>query len=236
MALRVKNVAAGFVDATGFHPIRRSPDYDADRAGDDYGSAKDSTGLKYRRKRVAPKHRKPTTRRKATAKRKSTTRSRRANPRDNRGLDSSMARELELFITNDGDLYRQQYKPILANLATKKARGVYDHSKAVKLFGYLVESGLKKYTREVAGGGAVWHEMAGQATRKAVAEALTRDFETEYGLGNYEHLKPKKYQGKKNPIPTSWVTAKVKRLGHDIQVMLFPKAKARKTTRRRRRK
>lgn len=36
MAMRVKNVAAGFYDASGFHPIRSSADYDPDRAGDDY--------------------------------------------------------------------------------------------------------------------------------------------------------------------------------------------------------
>ena len=32
-----KNVEAGFWNATGFHPIRASRDYDADRAGDEYG-------------------------------------------------------------------------------------------------------------------------------------------------------------------------------------------------------
>ena len=37
MPLRVRNVEAGFVDATGFHPLRSSRDYDPDRAGDDYG-------------------------------------------------------------------------------------------------------------------------------------------------------------------------------------------------------
>jgi hypothetical protein len=38
MAMRVKNISAGFVDATGFHPIRSASDYDADRAGDDYSA------------------------------------------------------------------------------------------------------------------------------------------------------------------------------------------------------
>ena len=35
-SLRKRNVAMGFYDATGFHPLRSSPDYDPDRAGDDY--------------------------------------------------------------------------------------------------------------------------------------------------------------------------------------------------------
>lgn len=31
-----RNVAQGYYDATGFHPIRASKDYDPDRAGDEY--------------------------------------------------------------------------------------------------------------------------------------------------------------------------------------------------------
>lgn len=31
-----RNIAAGYYDQTGFHPIRSSKDYDPDRAGDDY--------------------------------------------------------------------------------------------------------------------------------------------------------------------------------------------------------
>lgn len=33
---RVKNVERGFYNATGFHPLRSSKDYDPDRAGDEY--------------------------------------------------------------------------------------------------------------------------------------------------------------------------------------------------------
>lgn len=35
-----RNIAAGYYDSTGFHPIRSSPDYDPDRAGDDYSDTK----------------------------------------------------------------------------------------------------------------------------------------------------------------------------------------------------
>lgn len=38
-----RNVEAGYYDATGFHPIRASRDYDADRAGDEYSTGR-STG------------------------------------------------------------------------------------------------------------------------------------------------------------------------------------------------
>jgi hypothetical protein len=109
------------------------------------------------------------------------------------------ATELRLFIDNDGDLYRQQTTSILKNLATKKARGEYKHDLAVKLFGYLVESGAKKYAREFGCAGQQWHKMFDVPTRKAVAEALTRSFEGEHALGNYDNLLPKKYQAEGIP-------------------------------------
>lgn len=133
-----------------------------------------------------------------------------------RNPESDEARELELFIDNDSALYRQQHTPILKNLATKKARGIYVHSKAVKLFMYLVESGAKKYAREFGSPGVPWHVMFPVPVRKQVAEDLTNSFETEYDLGNYDNLLPKKYQGtRRNPtaaIPRTWIPARVRRL------------------------
>lgn len=110
--------------------------------------------------------------------------------------DTHAATELKLYIDNDGDLYRRQTTSILKNLATKKARGVYQHDLAVKLFGYLVQAGAKKYADEFEPTLRVWHQIFDAPTRKAVAEALTKDFEGEYALGNYDHLLPKKYQAK----------------------------------------
>jgi hypothetical protein len=124
-------------------------------------------------------------------------------------IDEHAATELELYIDNDGDLYRQQTTSILKNLATKKARGTYKHDLAVKLFGYLMESGAKKYAREFGTPDQPWHKMFDAPTRRAVAERFTKSFETEYALGNYDRLLPKKYQeakavkkggnGKKSP-------------------------------------
>ena len=45
-------------------------------------------------------------------------------------------RELELFIMNDQDLYRQMFMPIIMNLARKMKRGVYNHQMAPKLWQY----------------------------------------------------------------------------------------------------
>jgi hypothetical protein len=60
-------------------------------------------------------------------------------------------RELELFIMNDQDLYRQMFLPILMNLARKMKRGVYNHQMAPKLWQYLVDQGAKKYVMQYGG-------------------------------------------------------------------------------------
>jgi len=103
------------------------------------------------------------------------------------------ARELKLYIVNDAALHRSQHEPIRKNLATKKARGEYKHDLAVKRFGYLVEAGAKKYAKEFSVG-TDWHKMFDVPTRRAVAEELTKSFEAEHALGNYDYLLPKKYQ------------------------------------------
>ena len=106
------------------------------------------------------------------------------------------ARELVLYCENDGDIYRQQGTPILKNLITKMARGVYDHSKAVKLYGYMAENCAKKYAREHGSPDVPWNKMFSVADRREAAEHFTKSFETEAALGNYDHLLPKKYQKK----------------------------------------
>lgn len=112
-------------------------------------------------------------------------------------LDKAAAKELELFIDNDGDLYRQQTTPILKNLATKMAKGVYNKDLAVKLWMYLMDSGAKKYAKMESGDEASWNRTFSVETRKEVARLFNEAFLTEYSLGNYNHLLPKKYQPKK---------------------------------------
>jgi hypothetical protein len=112
--------------------------------------------------------------------------------------DAQAATELKLYIDNDGSLYRGLTTSILKNLATKRARGEYRHDLAVKAFGYLTEAGAKKYARKFGSSDQPWHKMFPAGTRKQAAEVLTRDFEAEAALGNYDHLLPKKYQGQKS--------------------------------------
>jgi hypothetical protein len=127
--------------------------------------------------------------------------------------DTHAATELKLFIDNDGDLYRRQTTSILKNLATKKVRSQYKHDLAVKAFGYLVESGAKKYAKAFGSPNQSWNKMFDVPTRKRVAEALTRDFEGEFESGNYDQLLPKKYQKeftKQHLVPTRHHARKLK--------------------------
>lgn len=108
--------------------------------------------------------------------------------------DVDLAHDLVLFINNDGDLYRRQHQPIQKNLATKKARGTYRHELATKLFGYLAESGAKKYARENRMG--TWYKAFDVETRRLAAGELTRAFEVAWEAGDYRELLPKKYRAK----------------------------------------
>jgi hypothetical protein len=63
-------------------------------------------------------------------------------------IDHDAARELELYATNSGDLYRQQALPIIRNLAAKIVKGTYDSALAPKAWMYLAEGAAKGYSRE----------------------------------------------------------------------------------------
>ena len=67
-------------------------------------------------------------------------------------MDTEAVRELELFIVSDAELYRQQTVPIQNNLRRKWTKGIYDPTKAAKLWRYLVDNGAKKYARQYSTG------------------------------------------------------------------------------------
>lgn len=69
-------------------------------------------------------------------------------PRPKAPADMLDARELVLYTENDYQLYRSQTLPIIENLAKKKAKGTYTKEGAVKAFGHLVQSAIRKYKKE----------------------------------------------------------------------------------------
>lgn len=97
---------------------------------------------------------------------------------------SEDARELELFITQDAQLYRSQHQPIIQNLLRKRKSGRYDFMLSIKLFMYLVDAGAKKYVQET-GSQIKWNDLFPKSVRLEVAKSLAESFQAEADLGNY---------------------------------------------------
>jgi hypothetical protein len=89
--------------------------------------------------------------------------------------DTIAARELVLYIENNEALYRRQLQPIIQNLARKMTKGLYDKTKAIKLWGYLADSGAKEYNKEF-GDGTLSLKMFDKPTRLFTAELLEKYF------------------------------------------------------------
>lgn len=62
--------------------------------------------------------------------------------------ETAESRELFLYATNCGDLYRQMITPAIENLKKKAAKGKYDADKAVDLYYYITTEASKRYNRE----------------------------------------------------------------------------------------
>ena len=110
---------------------------------------------------------------------------------EEQGLDyQNEKRELELYIMNDADLYRQMFMPIITNLSKKMKRGVYDHELAPKLWQYLVDAGAKQYILEF--GGTVRDQFPKEA-RMALAQDIADEQYEMLQAGEYSEATG--YQG-----------------------------------------
>lgn len=58
------------------------------------------------------------------------------------------SRELFLYATNDGNLYRQMVTPIINNLRTKAKKGVYDKDKAVDAWYKVATEASNRYYKD----------------------------------------------------------------------------------------
>ena len=58
------------------------------------------------------------------------------------------ARELFLYATNDGELYRRMIKSILDNLEKKIGKGIYDKEKAVDAYYRAATEASNKYFKD----------------------------------------------------------------------------------------
>jgi hypothetical protein len=96
-------------------------------------------------------------------------------------------RELyRMFIMNDEPLYKQQ-EYMNQNLARKKYKGVYQKSKAPKLFHYLIDTAIKKYNEQ-------FPEDKISLTKEdkaIVANEMVEDFEERFKDKEFEPYKQK---------------------------------------------
>jgi len=90
-------------------------------------------------------------------------------------VDRRAKNEIVLYIENDSTLYRQQYKPIVLNLARKKVAGTYDPARAPTLVMYLVDNGIKKYRREFGEGGAREYGLGTRQVSKETKLSAARE-------------------------------------------------------------
>jgi hypothetical protein len=66
---------------------------------------------------------------------------------------------------------------MIKNLAIKKVKGIYDRDLALKMWGYLVTDGIKKYYKEFGGKGPAPRVDAG--TRLACAKLIATEYAEE---------------------------------------------------------
>lgn len=97
-------------------------------------------------------------------------------------------RELELFINNDSGLYRRRKHPIEINLAKKIASGKFDINQAPKIFKYLIDDGIKEYSR-----------LYGKITltkqeKDNLAKEYVNQFLSDASEGSFDEYIPKKYK------------------------------------------
>jgi hypothetical protein len=97
----------------------------------------------------------------------------------NESVDETAARELQLYIENDGNIYRQRIKPIIRNLASKMKKGSFDEKLAVKAFLYAVEDGQKAYNKEFGSGSMNLNRDSKTATAEKLLEKYREEIEQE---------------------------------------------------------
>ena len=98
------------------------------------------------------------------------------------------ARELELFIMNDENMYRRHFMQIVNNFKRKIKRGVYDHDKAPKLVMYMVDEAARQYVKMHGSPNARVQDMFPKETRLMVANKLADSIYSDIKAGEYNDV------------------------------------------------
>ena len=100
--------------------------------------------------------------------------------------DSDAVNELDLFIMNDEELYRQQFMPKILNLRKKMKKGIYDDEKAIKLWMYLVDDAARQYVQEFGTPDQDVKDMFPKETRLQVAQVIADREKENIEQGEYD--------------------------------------------------
>ena len=97
-------------------------------------------------------------------------------------ISSVSVRELYLFATNDGDLYRQGLQSININMGNKYKKGVFDLHESARSYKHFVDHAAKKYVVEnCTESGTIFNSAERWACAYEIAEANLDEME----LGNF---------------------------------------------------
>ena len=103
--------------------------------------------------------------------------------------DSDAVNELDLFIMNDEELYRQQFMPKIINLKRKMKKGIYNDELAIKLWMYLVDNAARKYVQEFGTPDQDVKDMFPKETRLKVAQVMADREKENIEQGEYDVVK-----------------------------------------------
>lgn len=92
--------------------------------------------------------------------------------------ETTESRELLLYATNDGNLYRQMITPVIASLRKKAVKGTYDKEKAVDAFYRIATEASKKYNKDFG----YSFSVSDRFTASVDMEEYYREDEIFYGL------------------------------------------------------
>jgi hypothetical protein len=107
-------------------------------------------------------------------------------------FDEHAVRELELFIDNDYNLYKQMIQTIQRNQLKKMNNGTWDSELSIKQFKNLADEGAKRYIKQHGSPGEKWYITFPVSERLEVAKTMSKQFVGEAELGNYDYLLTKR--------------------------------------------
>ena len=96
--------------------------------------------------------------------------------RKNLVVDMAAVEEMVLVIENNGDLYRNSIKYIIANLQKKYAKGKFDIELAPKAFESVVVEACKQYHAQYGSPNEKYYTVFNPATREAIAKDLVKGY------------------------------------------------------------